>query len=106
MLSSTSWLPEVWATADFTFPNIDQIWPEEKSLSCKPGQFIAMNASYVADFAKVAAKTSNNIVRMLSTDRAISPMVWQCLFDNEWLSYEEKSEIWLDYLLMPFQVMQ
>jgi DNA polymerase III sliding clamp (beta) subunit (PCNA family) len=107
VLSSVSWLPEVWATADLTFPNIDQIWPEDKSLSCKPGQFIAMNASYVADFAKVAAKiSSNNIVRMLSTDHAVSPMVWQCLFDNEWLSCEEKSEIWLQYLLMPVQVRQ
>lgn len=107
VLSSSSWIPEPWAVAEYTFPNIDQIWPEEKSLSCKPGQFVAMKASYVADFAKVAAKiSSNNIVRMLSTDHAISPMVWQCVFDNEWLSCEEKSEIWLQYLLMPVQVRQ
>lgn len=107
VLSSSSWLPEPWAVAEYTFPNIDQIWPDDHSLSCKPGQFIAMNASYVSDFAKVAAKiSSNNIVRMLSTDHPVSPMVWQCVFDNGWLSYEEEKQIWLEYLLMPVQVRQ
>lgn len=102
VLSSGSWLPESWASADLTFPNIEQIWPDDTTLSCNPGAFIAMNATYVADFAKVAAKIgSNSVMRLLSADAPIAPLVWQCVLDNEWLGYEETQEVWLQYLLMP-----
>lgn len=105
VLSSGSWLPEPWASADLTFPNIEQIWPDDTAFSCNPGTFIAMGATYVADFAKVAAKIgANNVMRLLSTDSPIVPLVWQCVLDNEWLGYEETQEVWLQYLLMPVQV--
>ena len=97
--SSTSWLPDPWATSEQTFPNIDQIWPDDKSLSCCPNEFIAINAAYIADFAKIATKLSTNgIIRMFS-DKSASPMVWRTLADSYWLN-DQTEETWLEYLLM------
>jgi hypothetical protein len=101
--SSVSWLPDPWATSEQTFPNIDQIWPDDKSLSCCPNEFIAIDAAYIADFAKIATKlSSSGIIRMFS-DKSASPMVWRTLADNYWLN-DQTEETWLEYLLMPLFV--
>jgi hypothetical protein len=114
-VSSEAWHGEPWTAG--TFPNIDQIWPEDRALSCKLGQFVAMNSSYVADFMKVASKiSSNGIVRFLSSDHAISPIVMTADFDLSWMLCEnkgtanfpsfEEQPVSLQYLLMPVQVRQ
>lgn len=93
------------------FPNVDQVWPDDDSLSCKPGEFIAMNASFVGDFMKVAAKLGHHDhFRFRSTDRSVAPVVLEALLDNAWLGEDPQGkesihgEVWLQYLLMPVQV--
>lgn len=93
------------------FPNVDQVWPDDDALSCKPGEYIAMNASFVGDFMKVAAKLGHHDhFRFRSTDRSIAPVVLEALLDNAWLGEDPQAkesihgEVWLQYLLMPVQV--
>jgi len=105
VVSSCVWTADPWALSEQAFPNLDQLWPTE--LSCKPGTFVAFNATYLADFMKVADRlASNSVVRMYSQDSPIAPIVWQAMFDKSWLGDGEEIEddIVLDYLISPVQV--
>lgn len=103
--STVVWQADPWALSEQPFPNIEQIWPEPSSLVCNPGEFVAMDASYLGDFMKVAAKLSNKAVRMHTADSANTPMVWETLLDNGWLEKaDDGTEVWLQYLLSPLMV--
>lgn len=105
--SSCLYIADPWALTDKPFPNIEQIWPDDQQLSCKPDGFITVNASYIADFAKVAAKIGDRgHLRMLSADSPHSPIALKSLFCGSWTSAPTifDKEVWLEYLLMPVQV--
>lgn len=108
--STVAWHADPWAVAG-DFPKVDQLWPDDHALSCKPGEPIAMNASFVGDFMKVAAKLGHHDhFRFRSTDRSIAPVVLEAKLDNSWLGEDANAkesfygEVWLQYLLMPVQV--
>lgn len=99
------WTPDPWALSETPFPNIDQVWPSKDQLPSNPGAFISMNASYVADFAKIAAKISQGPhMRLYSADSPHAPILWESLLCNSWLDDSDaldEREILLEYLLMP-----
>jgi hypothetical protein len=106
-ISTVVWQADPWALSEQPFPNIEQIWPEPSSLVCNPGEFVAMNASYLGDFMKVAAKLAPapGVVRMHTADSANTPMVWEALLDNGWLEKaDDGTKVWLQYLLSPLMV--
>jgi hypothetical protein len=76
-----------------TYPNVPQLWPD--TFSCEPGLPIAFNASYVAEFMKVAEKLSPNGVVSMETNSHITPIVYQCYWNDD---------IKIRYLLMPVQL--
>lgn len=108
VLYSTPWFPDPWTSGEQEFPNIDQIWPKDDALVCKPEDLVAMNASYVGDMMKIVNKigeaNANNVVRLFTTDRPVDPIVWRATMDKSWLKQETEETVWLDYLLMPVQV--
>ena len=107
VLSSTVWKADPWALSEQAFPDIDQIWPKKGKLVNTPGASMAMTATYVGDFMKIAAKlgTHAGVVRLNTTDNNVAPMVWTSLLDNGWLINHE-GEVWLEYLLSPVHVRQ
>jgi hypothetical protein len=107
VVSSTVWKADPWALSEQAFPNIDQIWPKQDKLVNTPGAAVAMTATYVGDFMKIAAKLGRypGVVRLHTTDSNVAPMIWTSLLDNGWLVNHEE-ETWLEYLLSPVQVRQ
>jgi hypothetical protein len=105
VVSSTVWTPDPWALSEQAFPNVEQIWPKQETLVNTPGSFVAMNAAYVGDFMKIAAKIGKypGVARLHTTSSDIEPMVWTALLDNDWL-INSKEETWLEYLLSPVLV--
>jgi hypothetical protein len=105
VVSSTVWTADPWALSEQAFPNVEQIWPKQETLVNTPGCFVAMNAAYVGDFMKIAAKIGKypGVVRLHTTSSDIEPMVWTALLDNDWL-INSKEETWLEYLLSPVLV--
>jgi len=97
------------------FPNIDQLWPEDRVLTCDPGELVAMNAGFLGDVCKIASKLSpNSVLRFLTTKRAVAPLIVRCELEGSWLMRENagtkyiavfKGEpVWVEYLLMPVQI--
>lgn len=103
--SSVVWQADPWALSEQAFPNIEQIWPKQATLVNTPGSFVAMNAAYVGDFMKIAAKIGAypGIARLFTTGSSTEPMVWTSLLDNGWL-INGQEETWLEYLLSPVLV--
>ena len=89
--------PIFWKSSiEGTFPHIDQLIPDK--FSNEPGQAIAFNASYLADFGKVVTKASNGVVRMF-TNAPTTPMIFEAACNIEGLEDNK-----IQYLLMPVQV--
>jgi hypothetical protein len=76
-----------------TYPNVPQLWPD--TFSCEPGLPIAFNATYAAEFMKVAEKLSPEGVVSMFTNYNITPLVYRCHWQDG---------IMINYLLMPVQL--
>jgi hypothetical protein len=76
-----------------TYPNVPQLWPD--TFICEPGLPIAFNASYVAEFMKVAEKLSPKGVVSMFTNYNITPLVYECNWQDG---------VKIRYLLMPVQL--
>ncbi len=98
-----------------TYPNVDQLFPDEFRLTCNPAAAIGFNASYVGDFCKIASKLTHNEVGMWhTTDSAVAPLILRASLQLDWLLVEPTGSKWcpvfdhpavtLDYLLMPVQI--
>jgi hypothetical protein len=82
------------------FPEIDKLIPDEKQLTCKPGQAVAFNSRYVGDFCKIAERLSrNSVIQYLTTDSAMAPFILKTELDGSWLLSEKG--VMMYYLIMP-----
>jgi hypothetical protein len=101
--NSVVWQADPWAVCEQEFPKIEQIWPQD--LNCTPGGCITMNASYVGDFMKIAAKIGKypGTAKLQTADNTSSPIIWESELDNGWLS-EDNQSVMLQYLLSPVLV--
>lgn len=101
--------------AGVTYPNVDQLWPEETALTCNPGQVVAMNGDYLGDACRIAGKLSpNGVLRFLTTKSAHAPLIIRSEVEGCWLIRENEGAkftrvykgepVWVEYLLMPVQI--
>jgi hypothetical protein len=98
--SSIAWQADPWAMSEQSFPNVEQIFPTK--LPCTPGDFVGMNASYLGDFMKVAAKIGRypGAVKLFTGNDSTLPMIWEATLDNCWINGGE-ADVLLQYLLSP-----
>ena len=96
------------------FPNIDQLWPEDRQLTCNPGKAIAFNPCYLADAGRVCAALSDQRALKILTREAITPAIFRFPIDGGMLLYQnigsklhreyKEDNVFMDILIMPVQI--
>ena len=84
----------------YTFPNINQLWPE--NFSNEPKAKFAFNARYLKEWFTVVDKLSDNGVTAVRCNAPTTPFVFDCSYESRIGEHLRHPK--LEMLLMPVQI--
>lgn len=87
-----------------TYPNVDQLFPD--SFTNEPAAPWAFNARYLAEWAKVVEKVSENTIVRFRGNSPTTPFVMDCGYDTAHPSesFEDSDLRRMECLIMPVQI--
>ena len=87
--------PADYRHGSFSFPNLDQLWPE--SFTNEPKNTVGINAVYMKEVLDSIAKLSTNGIARMRFNTPTTPIVFEGTYDDD-------HDINLEFMVMPVQI--